>query len=115
MLTSVILVSWTAAHIQESCVKEASWAGAKAALAATAISGAVIFGGCHFFPRFAKALSTSARTALIVRMPKGGGGPRVQLAERSERVFLNHRAPDSYILCQCRFPLDLPCSFWRLS
>lgn len=52
-------------------MKEATWAGAKAAAIATVISGGVIMAGVHFLPRFGKALGTSARTALIVRGRKG--------------------------------------------
>lgn len=52
-------------------MKEATWAGAKAAVVATVISGGVIMAGVHFLPRFGKALGTSARTALIVRGRQG--------------------------------------------
>jgi hypothetical protein len=55
-----------AAEVQENCVEHATVEGFKAAAVALAISSAAIFGAARFSPGFAKSLSVSAKTALIV-------------------------------------------------
>ena len=55
-------------EVQENCVQLATIEGFKAAGWALALSGAAIFGATKFSPGFAKSLSVSAKTALIVRV-----------------------------------------------
>jgi hypothetical protein len=57
-----------AAEVQENCVKIATVEGFKGAAVALAVSSAVIFGAVKFSPGFAKSLSVSAKTALIVSL-----------------------------------------------
>jgi Early nodulin 93 ENOD93 protein len=56
------------AEVQETCVKTATIEGFKAAGVALALSSAAILGAVRFSPGFAKSLSVSAKTALIVSL-----------------------------------------------
>jgi len=58
-----------AAEVQENCIEHATIEGFKAAGVALALSSAAIFGGARLSPGFAKSLSVSAKTALIVSQP----------------------------------------------